>query len=165
VSNLDAWLIKMSGLWSSMLLANRKDIHECIDCGDSIDCRSRTQKRCDACRLIKKREGTRKRKHLFGNHRRRCRSYGVEFDRTITSTAVFERDEFRCQCCGRICLRKFRIVSGKPHLRSPTIGHITALCKRIKGHTWDNVQCECWSCNVSKGAESKGQHRLPTWIR
>lgn len=160
VSRLDAWLLKASGLWKAMLKANAKDIRACVDCGICLPTCHLRRKRCDACRREKNKQLKRERKRLFGNHRRRCRSYGVPFDRTITAVAVFSRDGWRCQCCGRVCLKAFRVVDGVPHGRSPTIGHIVALCKKLKGHTWDNVQCECWSCNVAKGSHSKGQHRL-----
>ena len=160
VGRIDAWLAKASGLWKAMLDANAKDIRACVDCGGCLSACHGARKRCDDCRREKKKQLKRERKRLFGNHRRRCRSYGVPFDRTITAVAVFARDSWRCQSCGRRCLNAFRMVNGAPDRRSPTIGHIVALCKKHKGHTWDNVQCECWGCNVEKGVQSKGQHRL-----
>ena len=160
VGRIDAWLEKASGLWKAMLQANSKDIRACVSCGDCLPTCDAGRKRCDACRREKRKQLKRERKRLFGNHRRRCRSYGVPFDGTITSAAVFARDGWRCQCCRRVCLKSFRVVRGKPHHRSPTIGHIVALSKKLKGHTWDNVQCECWACNVAKGVQSKGQHRM-----
>lgn len=160
VGRIDAWLAKASGLWRAMLDANAKDIRVCVDCGLCLPAGHCGRQRCEACRREKKKQLRRERKRLFGNHRRRCRSYGVPFDRTITSVAVFARDGWRCQSCGRVCLKSFRMINGVPDRRSPTIGHIVALCKKLKGHTWDNVQCECWGCNVDKGVQSKGQHRL-----
>lgn len=167
VGRIDAWLAKASGLCSAMLKANAEDIAACVDCeracvscGGSLPTFHRGRKQCNACRRSKKRKLARERRRLFGNHRRRCRSYGVPFDRTITAVAVFARDGLRCQCCGRVCLNEFRMIDGVPDRRSPTIGHIVALCRKLKGHTWDNVQCECWGCNIKKGARSEGQHRL-----
>ena len=170
IGKIDAWLAKASGLHRVMLKANAEDIAQrevesaCVGCGGCLPTLHRGRKNCNACRRSKKKKLARARKRLFGNHRRRCRSYGVTFDRTITAIAVFARDGWRCQCCGRVCLKAFRMIDGVPHSKSPTIGHIVALCKKLKGHTWDNVQCECWSCNIKKGARSEGQHRLPTWI-
>lgn len=167
VSKLDAWLAKASGLSRAMLKANAEDIGTfdyqiaaCVECGGCLPTLHRSRKQCNTCRRNKKKKLERERKRLFGNHRRRCRSYGVPFDRTITAVAVFARDGWRCQCCGRVCLKAFRMIDEAPDRKSPTIGHIVALCKKLKGHTWDNVQCECWGCNVKKGARSEGQHRL-----
>jgi 5-methylcytosine-specific restriction endonuclease McrA len=44
--------------------------------------------------------------------------------------------------------------------RSPTVDHIIAIALGIKGHTWDNVQCACFECNIAKGCASVGQLRL-----
>lgn len=167
VSKLDEWLAKASGLSKAMLKANAEDIDKvdyqiavCVDCGGCLPTLHRSRKQCNACRRNKKRKLARERSRLFGNHRRRCRWYGVPFDRTITAVSVFARDGWKCQCCGRVCLKAFRMIDGVPDRKSPTIGHIVALCRKLKGHTWDNVQCECWGCNVKKGARSEGQHRL-----
>jgi 5-methylcytosine-specific restriction endonuclease McrA len=73
---------------------------------------------------------------------------------------VFERDGYKCQLCMRKCLHKFTIVNDVPHPLSPTIDHIVAISLGINGHTWDNVQCACWECNVAKGARAVGQLRL-----
>lgn len=166
IRTIGAWLAKASGLCRAMLKANAEDIVEaeremaCVACGGCLPTRHRGRKQCNTCRRNKKKKCARERSRLFGNHRRRCRSYGVPFDSTITAVAVFARDGWRCQCCGRVCLKAFRIVDGVVARKSPTIGHIVALCRKLKGHTWDNVQCECWSCNVKKGARSQGQHRM-----
>jgi 5-methylcytosine-specific restriction endonuclease McrA len=52
------------------------------------------------------------------------------------------------------------VIDDVPHPLSPTVDHIIAISLRIKGHTWDNVQCACWACNVAKGAKAKGQLRF-----
>jgi 5-methylcytosine-specific restriction endonuclease McrA len=52
------------------------------------------------------------------------------------------------------------VVNEMPHPLSPTVDHIIAISRGIKGHTWDNVQCACWECNVAKGASARGQLRL-----
>ena len=164
IGKIDAWLAKASGLYRAILKANAADIVEydrsCVDCGGCLPTLHGGRKQCNTCRRSKKKKRARERRRLFGNHRRRCRSYDVPFDRTITAVAVFARDGWRCQCCGRVCLKAYRMIDGVPDRKSPTIGHIVALCRKLKGHTWDNVQCECWGCNVKKGSRSEGQHRL-----
>jgi 5-methylcytosine-specific restriction endonuclease McrA len=57
-------------------------------------------------------------------------------------------------------VKKFVLVNNVPHPRSPTVDHIIAISLGIKGHTWDNVQCACWQCNVKKGAKAIGQLRM-----
>jgi hypothetical protein len=47
-----------------------------------------------------------------------------------------------------------------PHRLSPTVDHIMPLSWRKLGHTWDNVQCACWSCNVQKNNRKGGQLRF-----
>jgi 5-methylcytosine-specific restriction endonuclease McrA len=78
--------------------------------------------------------------------RRRLKAEGP-IDNGITAKAVAERDGMVCAECQGIV---------KPHpggylADGWTIGHIVPLSKGGT-HTWDNVQCECHSCNTSKGA-------------
>ena len=78
--------------------------------------------------------------------RRRLKADGP-IDNGITAQAVAKRDDMVCAECQ--C-----IVEPHPggYLASGwTIGHIVPLSKGGT-HTWDNVQCECHSCNASKGA-------------
>lgn len=133
---------------------------ECCDCGCAISSRHRNQKRCGQCRSRRIKQFRRKAKRLLGNYRKRCRRYGVPYDPLVTRRKVFERDGYTCQLCDCKCLTQFVLVDGLPDPLSPTVDHIVALSMRIKGHTWDNVQCACWACNVAKGARAKGQLRL-----
>lgn len=128
----------------------------CSDCGCPLEASSRAVRRCRRCK--KKRQ--RILRKLLGNYRKRCRHYGVPYDPTIKRTDVFSRDGWRCGLCGKKCLKRFLWVNGRPHPLSPTIDHIVALSLRIKGHTWDNVQCACWQCNVRKSNKRIGQLRL-----
>ncbi len=135
-----------------------KPLHEnCCDCGLELHADTRYIKRCDACKRKRRSHW----KRIAGKTpRKRCRRHGVPCDPTIKSRDVFERDRYRCQLCGRKCLAKFRVVNEMPHPLSPTVDHIIAISRGIKGHTWDNVQCACWECNVAKGASARGQLRL-----
>lgn len=132
----------------------------CCDCDCEINAKDRKQTRCVACKRKRLKEFRRNAKRLLGNYRRRCRYYGVPYDKQVTRRKVFERDNYICQLCGVRCLGVFTLIDGIPDPLSPTVDHIIAISKRIKGHTWDNVQCACWSCNVAKGARAKGQLRL-----
>jgi len=137
----------------------------CQQCGTSIaGLRFQSRGLCVACRADrtreKRRKERRKQKAKVGNYRKRCRHYGVAYDATVTRVLVFERDNFVCGLCGTKCLARFKWKGSTPHPLSPTIDHIIALAMRTKGHTWDNVQCACWQCNVAKGKAAKGQLRL-----
>jgi hypothetical protein len=75
-----------------------------------------------------------------------------QYDPTLDgrNDRVFERDNWICGRCGVKTTRE----GGYPSPRYPTIGHKLAM---ILGgaHTWDNVQCECWECNIGAGNEEK----------
>lgn len=138
---------------------------QCVDCGASIDGLMHQRRgRCKACRgkrlKLAVRAYRRKHRHLFGGHRRRCRHYGVPYDKSVTRRAVFERDRYVCQICGVQCLHRFTWKGAKPHVLSPTVDHIMPLSWRDRGHTWDNVQCACWACNTRKSDTRGGQLRL-----
>lgn len=133
---------------------------QCCDCGCPINNKHKSQKRCSECRRKRIKDFRRKAKRLFGNYRKRCRHYGVPYDPLVTRLKVFDRDEYVCQLCNCKCLSQVVFVDGVPDPMSPTVDHIVALSMRLKGHTWDNVQCACWACNVAKGARARGQLRL-----
>jgi 5-methylcytosine-specific restriction endonuclease McrA len=92
-----------------------------------------------------------------GKHRKRTRRHGGAYEVSITAAAVAKRDGFICQLCGHK-VHKHR--GGADHL-GWTVGHIHPLSAG-GDHSWDNVQCECWSCNTLKGARemTREQFRL-----
>lgn len=133
-------------------------LHEaCVDCQTPIEADTRYVRRCEPCK--RKRRNALK-KQAGKTPRKRCKRHGVPCDSSVTSRAVFERDGYVCQLCWRRCLDKFTVVDDMPDPLSPTVDHIIAIALGIKGHTWDNVQCACWECNVAKGAAARGQLRL-----
>ena len=133
-------------------------LHECcFDCGEALQADNRHVRRCNSCKR-KRRNAWKK---IAGKTpRKRCKRHNVPCDPSVKSRAVFERDGYICQLCLRRCLDKFTVVDDMPHPLSPTVDHIFAISLGIKGHTWDNVQCACWECNVAKGAAARGQLRL-----
>lgn len=80
--------------------------------------------------------------------RRRCHRYGVFYDNTITNDAVFMRDGYVCQICGKPCDTTDKSW-GHCGPMSPSVDHIIPL---VSGgtHTWDNVQCAHVICNSYK---------------
>jgi len=129
----------------------------CIDCGSELKADTRHVRMCIACKEKRRRAC---KKAAGKKPRKRCKKHGVPYDPTVKSRAVFERDNYVCQLCNIKCLKKFTVIANMPLPLSPTVDHIIAISLRIKGHTWDNVQCACWACNVAKGANAKGQLRF-----
>lgn len=64
----------------------------------------------------------------------------------IDRIAVFERDNYKCRVCGT----KTGIEHDRMHPKRAILGHINALAAGGT-HTWDNVCCLCYSCNVADG--------------
>jgi 5-methylcytosine-specific restriction endonuclease McrA len=126
----------------------------CEACGKQIEQQSGCPRRfCNnACRA--RAEGY--------SHRHRCTRFNVVFDPSVRRRLVLQRDNYVCQICFRRCLDKFLTdaTTGSPLPLSPTIDHIVPLSLGIKGHTWDNVQCACFECNVRKGARAHAPARL-----
>lgn len=137
---------------------------ECVECGASLaGLMYQSRSMCLDCRKRRRRKlnkALKKKWNFCRKARARCKFYGVPYDASVKARLVFERDSFRCQICKAKCLDKFRWVGDMPHLMSPTVDHIVPLSWRKLGHTWDNVQCACWSCNVKKGNRRGGQVRF-----
>lgn len=138
----------------------------CSECGQAFTSFSLGRKAkssgpspvCRTCVQRNYRRNYQRKRRKNGEHRKRCRRFGVPYDQSIKSHLVFERDRHRCHVCRRRTLRKFRWVDGKPHPLSPTIDHHPyPLSLGICGHEWHNVRCCCWSCNIKKKNSWDGQ--------
>lgn len=82
------------------------------------------------------------------SYKRRCKKYGVFFDRSVTRKAVIKRDGNICQICGKVCNENDKRW-GTLGPDFPTVDHIVPLA--VGGeHTWENVQCVCAICNSYK---------------
>lgn len=99
-----------------------------------------------------KRAGQRTRKLRF----KVLRGGGL-WDAGLHPEAVFRRDRWACQLCGKRTPR--RLVGSNADPNAPTVDHIVPIAHG-GGHTWDNVQCLCRRCNIAKSATVKGQLRL-----
>lgn len=73
------------------------------------------------------------------SHRARARKYGVQFDRSVSTFRVLERDYWLCMLC------MLPIDDG-----DGTIDHVVPM-SRGGAHTWSNVQAAHRSCNSRKG--------------
>jgi len=137
---------------------------DCVKCGASLaGLMYQSRSMCAKCRKRRSRQlkkELRKKYNFLKKVCNRCKHYKVAYDPAVKARLVFERDGFRCQICKAKCLDRFRWVGNMPHVMSPTVDHIMPLSWRERGHTWDNVQCCCWSCNVKKSNKGGGQSRF-----
>ena len=78
-----------------------------------------------------------------------ARRAGTAFQLGISPRAVFKRDGWICQICGRSTLREKQPRSGPRSLLTSELDHIVPIGKG-GSHTWDNVQCLCRRCNHEK---------------
>jgi hypothetical protein len=90
------------------------------------------------------------------SHATRARERGLPVER-VNRVAVFARDCWRCQLCGKAT--PHRLLKSFKHPDAPTLDHIVPIASG-GGHTWANVQCACRSCNSCKSAKPLGQFRL-----
>lgn len=95
-----------------------------------------------------------------GSFRGRAMLYGVPYTH-VSRKAVFRRDGWRCQLCGRkvkkaVCRNK---ATGRLHPRTASLDHIVPM-RRGGAHVESNCQCACLLCNVKKNSRLIGQLRL-----
>jgi len=116
---------------------------------------------CEECRKKtsqeSKRKSQRNAKKKYGNWRRRCRTYGGNFNPQCKRKEIYERDKYRCHVCRRKVLNDF--VVGHP--RSPTVDHHPVPLSKGGDHDWHNVRCCCNECNWKKSDQWDGQMALP----
>ena len=107
------------------------------------------------CRKKAERKKRRKYNVTHGKHKLRAIKYGVEFDKSVNLDDMLIRFGTKCALCGGECDQNdYQIINGVYIYGDnyPSIDHIIPLCKKIKGHTWDNVQVAHRGCNTKKGA-------------
>lgn len=95
-----------------------------------------------------------------GSFRARAHLYGVPYTH-VSRKAIFKRDGWRCQLCGRKVKRSStrNTASGRLHPRTASLDHIVPM-RRGGPHEEANCQCACLECNVRKNARMIGQRRL-----
>jgi 5-methylcytosine-specific restriction endonuclease McrA len=122
----------------------------CGECGSVFFAKHRNAVICCRCRL-------RTARHKHGKkHIDRARHAGVTYVSGISAEKIFRRDNWCCQLCK--CKTPERLC-GTFAPNAPELDHIVPLSAG-GGHTWENVQCACRKCNISKGSKVVGQLRL-----
>lgn len=124
---------------------------ECSICGAAYE-RQAWQRYgiCRSCSAEKSRKAQRAAKSAAKATRRmRVRRRAEPID----PIKIFARDKWHCQLCGCHAPAKKR---GTFEPDAPELDHIISLAEGGE-HVSSNVQCACRSCNISKGAKSRGQ--------
>jgi len=124
----------------------------CRDCGVRIPS-IRGRRFCSICREVRHGHNKRRAKRHSGRchgerHIARAKRLGVALE-TVSRIKVFERDGWKCQLCGVATPRELLKHSTDPC--APTLDHVIPMA-RGGGHTYDNTQCLCRSCNSRKGS-------------
>ena len=145
------WKYKQKDSIELCIECTKAQVYEtkCKTCGAKAFVNGSKKKRvnCKDCRARSKRAGK-------GNHRERCKKYGLPYE-SVNMAFLYARDKGRCQICNCKCLKIFANILGTdyPHPRSPTIDHIIPLGhpeNYTHGHTKENTQLCCFQCNTDK---------------
>lgn len=126
----------------------------CASCGKEYDRRNAGASRylCSVeCKLKAKAKAKR-----AGRAKRKALERGAKTADVIDPVAVFMRDGWRCQLCGKRTPQRLR---GTFVHNAPELDHILPISLGGK-HEWANVQCACRACNHGKGARPMGQLML-----
>lgn len=90
---------------------------------------------------------------------RRALERGARTTQAVDPFVVFDRDGWRCQCCG---VRTPKTKRGTYDSRAPELDHIIPVSKG-GAHSYRNTQCLCRGCNGAKSDGVGGQMRLFGW--
>ena len=135
---------------------------KCVGCGEPYKKTHRSQRYCTpACREAHQTPARLRAKATMRVHQKmreyRKRAAQQNPMGLFPSEAIFDRDNWRCQRCGRSC----RNIADPNDSRAPTLDHIIPL-SRGGLHTPSNTQLLCRSCNSAKKSAVGGdQLRLP----
>lgn len=128
--------------------------YDCMECGKAVTLRPHYGRSVSDYKFCSKVCGRRSSDRI-ATRARRAATMGADAE-PVDYNVVFARDAWRCGLCGVKTLRSKR---GTAHSKAPVVDHIIPLSKGGP-HTYRNVQCACYSCNSSKGADLIGQLRL-----
>ena len=121
--------------------------HECPSCGTRFRSSNPYRLYCsESCKNAGKPSG----------YIERAKSFGVEYDTSVTLDAAIRRFGATCYICGKLCDENDKRwgTFGPDY---PTIDHVVPLSKGGT-HTWGNVRIACGECNcVVKGARDASE--------
>lgn len=152
----------------------------CLECGKQIRRPSQNNPKKDALKYCSRECFF---NHRWGRHRPRvnrrnqyacntslrvrCKRLSVFHDKSCKREAVLERDSYRCQGCGIQCNRQYMVLKGNRICRkNAELDHIIPLTHPdTPGHTWENCQCLCRSCNMRKSNRIEGTCQMRLALR
>ena len=123
----------------------------CVTCGGAFETTCPDGRRTFCSLACSRRMAERKASRARAERRRKRRE-----GRRVAALAIFERDRWRCQLCGR---RTPKALRGTTADEAPELDHIIPLAAGGEHVPW-NTQCACRECNHRKGARTQGQLRL-----
>ena len=91
-------------------------------------------------------------RHEKGDHIKRAKKHGCEWERGITLNRLIQRDGLRCALCGGMCDLNDKSYGNGSGPNYPSIDHIKPISKG-GSHTWENVQVAHIICNTRKRDE------------
>lgn len=89
------------------------------------------------------------RKSEKGEHIKRAKKHGCEWERGITLNRLIKRDGLQCAICGGMCDLNDKSYGNGSGAKYPSIDHIKPISKG-GSHTWNNVQVAHIECNWKK---------------
>ena len=87
--------------------------------------------------------------HDKGEHIKRARKHGCEWERGITLKRLIKRDGLKCALCGGMCDLNDKSYGNGSGPNYPSIDHIKPISKG-GSHTWENIQVAHIECNWRK---------------
>jgi len=119
----------------------------CKMCGCDINIQPGERRRlCEPCQSKAKASGRSKARAM-----RRARKKAVACE-SFDPYEIFTRDNWKCQLCGIVTLKKYDPSTPARLAKSPTLDHVIPLSKG-GSHTSSNTQLLCSKCNTAKGAK------------
>ena len=95
------------------------------------------------------------RNHDKGEHIKRAKKHGCEWERGITLKRLIKRNGLKCALCGGTCDLNDKSYGNGSGPNYPSIDHIKPISKG-GSHTWDNVQVAHIECNWRKNDQTFG---------
>lgn len=84
-----------------------------------------------------------------GEHVKRAKKHGCDWERGITLKRLIKRDGLQCAICGGLCDLNDKSYGNGSGAKYPSIDHIKPISKG-GSHTWNNVQVAHIECNWKK---------------
>ena len=85
-----------------------------------------------------------------GDHIKRAKKHGCDWERGVTLKRLIKRDGLRCALCGELCDPMDNSYGNGSGENYPSMDHIVPIAKG-GSHTWNNVQVAHIKCNTEKG--------------